>query len=216
MTDLMTEVYVADGYLNTVVIDSARKLMPVLYQNIFDRFGIDSAQFAKNVEYYYGNPIETEKLVGNVRKVLTKYERDAIRQDSIKQVYVRDSINRVQHWTRLAQEARQLILNVYQDTTAYEIEENNISFFARASLNVQRHELYKPTAIDPDMADEAVSEEEQTDSLSTEPVAELSDSLLILEKPREILPSINDTIFDLPRPFRLQRFDLEKIKQNLQ
>jgi hypothetical protein len=66
------------------------------------------------------------------------------------------------------------------------------------------------------MADEAVSEEEQTDSLSTEPVAELSDSLLILEKPREILPSINDTIFDLPRPFRLQRFDLEKIKQNLQ
>src|SRR5690606_19731197 len=117
MADMMTEVYTVDGYLNVVDIDSARKLLPVLYQHVFDRYKIDSTQFDQNVDYYYGNPVMLEKLMTEVQKQLTEQEREARRQDSISQVQVRDSIMVVQRWRQLEQEAKDRILSVHIDTT---------------------------------------------------------------------------------------------------
>src|SRR5690606_31008386 len=95
MSDLMTEVYVLDSYLNTLPIDSGRKVMPVLYQNIFNKFKIDSARFSQNLDYYYGDPIALEKLNITVKDVLSGYEKEALRTDSVEHARVRDSINRV-------------------------------------------------------------------------------------------------------------------------
>ncbi|HMR19564.1 MAG TPA: DUF4296 domain-containing protein, partial [Sphingobacterium sp.] len=125
MTNLMTEIYVLDGYLNTLPIDSSRKLLPVLYGSLFDRFKIDSTMFMQNLDYYYGNPLELEKLNTKVQKKLSGYERDAVRVDSIEQARVMDSINTAHRWLRLAQEAKDLIQNVYLDTsTVYDFAEN--------------------------------------------------------------------------------------------
>ncbi len=160
MSDLMTEVYILDSYLNTLPIDSGRKVMPVLYQSLFDRFDLDSAGFTANLDYYYGNPVETEKLNSTVKDILTQYEKKAIRVDSIENARVRDSINRVNQLEQWAAEMKDLILNVHLDTTSYTFEANNSAFFQRiASLQINRHVFTKPVPIDPE-AEEAILEEE--------------------------------------------------------
>ncbi|NGM61826.1 DUF4296 domain-containing protein [Sphingobacterium sp. SGG-5] len=151
ISDLMTEVYLLDSYLNTLAIDSGRKVMPVLYANLFDKFGIDSARFADNIDYYYGNPIALEKLQTTVKEVLTQYEKDALKLDSIEHARVRDSINRVTHLEQWAAAMKDLILNVHLDTTDYTIEANNTSFFQPlASSRIYRHRFTKPTPSDPE------------------------------------------------------------------
>ena len=68
--DLFTEVSLVDAYLNTLPLDSGRKVLPVLYDNLFKQFGIDSNRFKQNVDFYYGNPLLTETVYTKVGEKL--------------------------------------------------------------------------------------------------------------------------------------------------
>lgn len=101
MSEILTEVSLIDGYLNSLPTDSARKVMPVLYGKVFERFKLDSALFIRNVDYYYGNPELTEKVYKKVQENLSQYERVARVEDSVRTAFVQDSINRINYMQRL-------------------------------------------------------------------------------------------------------------------
>lgn len=101
MSEILTEVSLIDGYLNSLPTDSARKVMPVLYGKVFERFKLDSALFIRNVDYYFGNPELTEKIYKKVQENLSQYERVARVEDSVRTAFVQDSINRINYMQRL-------------------------------------------------------------------------------------------------------------------
>lgn len=198
MSDMMTEVYAVDGYLNVLPIDSSRKLLPVLYQEIFDRFMIDSTQFNQNVDYYYGDPVQLEKLLTEVQKKLTTHERAAMVKDSISQAHVRDSIIVVQRWERLAREAKDRILHVYVDTTMqYDLVRYSHDFFTSLGLNFERFTPAKPRPTippDPSMTEEVPAEEEVPDELQPKETELDSQPLEVLPVEEAIRPIRNRPI----------------------
>lgn len=196
MADMMTEVYTVDGYLNVVDIDSARKLLPVLYQHVFDRYKIDSTQFDQNVDYYYGNPVMLEKLMTEVQKKLTEQEREARRQDSISQVQVRDSIMVVQRWRQLEQEAKDRILSVHIDTTMrYDLVRYSYDFFAGLGLNFERYRPNKPmpkAPVQPNVTEDGPDEEvEVTNDSQPEEIKVDPDALEVRQAEEAIRPVRN-------------------------
>src|SRR5690606_13405973 len=106
MADLMTDVHLADGYLTTLLVASSRKVIDGLYDGIFQKYGIDSAAFRKNINYYLGNPIVTKDLYAEVTKKLRDHERGYQVADSLRNAAVTDSIRTVQRFERLKHEAR--------------------------------------------------------------------------------------------------------------
>lgn len=56
MIALLTDVHVADGYINSIPVDSATKISPVLYSSILAKHHTDSVQFAKSLNWYTLHP----------------------------------------------------------------------------------------------------------------------------------------------------------------
>ncbi|WP_423149635.1 DUF4296 domain-containing protein [Rubrolithibacter danxiaensis] len=52
MVNALTDIHLADGYVNSVPPDSARNVTPVLYQSIYKKYNTDSAGFAQSLKYY--------------------------------------------------------------------------------------------------------------------------------------------------------------------
>lgn len=101
MTDVLTEVSLVDGYLNTLPSDSAKRVMPVLYDKIFKKYDLDSATFVKNLDFYFGNPNVTDKIYTDINKKLSNYEREFHIEDSIRNAFQQDSMNRVHYFQRV-------------------------------------------------------------------------------------------------------------------
>jgi len=101
ITEVLTEVSLVDGYLNTLPSDSAKRVMPVLYDKIFKKYDLDSATFVKNLDFYFGNPNLTDKIYVDVNKNLNNYQREFHVEDSIRNVFVQDSITRVHYIQRV-------------------------------------------------------------------------------------------------------------------
>lgn len=111
----LTEIQLTDSYLNILPIDSARKVMLPLYQVTFDKYGLDSVSFKKNLDYY-GKDAEVmsaiyKKVEDNLtkeNKFYTDIERkkqDSIRtRDSIVNARIQDSTNRVMRQQQQSQE----------------------------------------------------------------------------------------------------------------
>ncbi|WDF66997.1 DUF4296 domain-containing protein [Sphingobacterium oryzagri] len=116
MVDLMAEVHLMDGYFNTLPIDSSRKLVDGMYSNVFAQYGIDSAGFSRNLSYYLGNPTLSKKIYAQINQKLTGMDRGYRVADSVRNAQVADSIHAVQRYTKLRDEAHELMLNVHLDT----------------------------------------------------------------------------------------------------
>lgn len=101
ITEVLTEVSLVDGYLNTLPSDSAKRVMPVLYDKIFEKYDLDSATFVKNLDFYFGNPNLTDKIYTNVNSKLSSYEREIHLEDSIRNAFQQDSMNRVHYLQRV-------------------------------------------------------------------------------------------------------------------
>lgn len=99
--DVLTEVSLVDGYLNTIPNDSSQRMMPALYDVIFKKYKIDSATFVKNLDFYFADPNLTEKIYLVVNDNLNKYDRTYAIQDSIQMAFRQDSIGRVRFYERL-------------------------------------------------------------------------------------------------------------------
>lgn len=126
MSALLLEVHLTDGYLSSLSKDSAEKVLPVLYDQIFKKFSIDSTSFATNIAYYMGDPTLVEKVYGDVHKKLQEMNRQYATDDSLKMVHVQDSVNRVMRLQKNASDMNNLILQVAKDTSKM-----NYSEFAR-------------------------------------------------------------------------------------
>lgn len=144
MTELMTEVALIDAYLNTLPIDSGRKVMPVFYRNAFDKFKLDSSSFLKNLDYYLGNPVLTEKIYTDINKSLVAKDVVYRRQDSIDNVVVQDSIRHAMRLQRDAQMMKDMIVNVHRDSMAYTYTLYGIDFLAKNDLNLNAYGIQVP------------------------------------------------------------------------
>ncbi|GHE34123.1 DUF4296 domain-containing protein [Sphingobacterium griseoflavum] len=136
MANLMADVHLLDGYLNTLPVDSSRKVIDGLYEEIFRRYGIDSTAFTKNLSYYFEDPSASKQLYVDVNKKLTDLDRDYRVEDSLENARVSDSIRQVQYYTRLRDEAYQLIQHVYLDSIPLSYRTYRNDFMRRAGLNL--------------------------------------------------------------------------------
>lgn len=141
MSELLTEVAMIDGYLNTLMIDSAKKVMPVLYENAFKKFDIDSTQFKQNLTYYLGNPPLAEKVYGQVTVKLQGMERQYYKEDSIRNVFVQDSVSRAYRLQANAIRMRNALLSHHKDTLSYNYYDNSIYFKELVPLKINPIEL---------------------------------------------------------------------------
>lgn len=145
MVDLMTDIHLVDGYLNTLPVDSTRKVIDGLYEKVFEKYGIDSVTFKANIAYYLGNPIESKGLYAEITKKLNAYEDDYRRADSLKNARTSDSIRVVQRYQRLKDAARKLILDVQVDTIPLTYRVSQKDFMERAGLNAVA--IYQPALV---------------------------------------------------------------------
>lgn len=137
MVEMMTEVHLVDGYLSTLSIDSSRKVINSLYGRIFDKYQLDSVGFQRNVDFYLGNPTLSKKLYSTINQSITNKDIEFRRADSTIQATLNDSIQRVQYYTKLAEESRTLILNAKKDTLPLSFERYHQNFMSRVGINVR-------------------------------------------------------------------------------
>jgi len=54
MEGILYDMHVVDGYVSTILEpDSAKKVASSYYKGIYKKFGIDSAQYKRSLDYYY-------------------------------------------------------------------------------------------------------------------------------------------------------------------
>jgi len=116
MADLLTEVHLLDGYLNTLPFDSSRRVIDGLYGRLFEKYGIDSVSFRENVSHYLGNPLVSKELYVDVTKKLKEFDRQLHVEDSLRIVFVTDSARRANHYRKLWEESQKLLFEQPSDT----------------------------------------------------------------------------------------------------
>lgn len=122
--ELMTKVHILDGYIGTIPIDSARKVIDPLYNQLLEKYKLDTLSFDKNVDYYMGNPNLTAETYGNIVKNLEVQEKEFYKKDSIRNAIFQDSVSRVMMMTRKMDLANQMILNAKSDSIKMTPAEN--------------------------------------------------------------------------------------------
>ncbi|WP_216629167.1 DUF4296 domain-containing protein [Sphingobacterium lumbrici] len=216
MTKLMTEVHLIDGYLSTLNKDSAVKVLPVLYEDIFKKYGLDSTTFADNLTHYMGNPNLTEKLYVGVKEILEGYNKEIMVKDSLRNAYLQDSINRVYRLRKNADDMRNLISNVVLDTTKMTYIESARVFYTRSGVGIQ---VYGVHILPPVVT---VPQTPFTDTISPinddrlnrdQPVKQSPVDTLPVEMHLETLQPWSDTSRNVPRyiPHRLKPLQRPKI-----
>jgi hypothetical protein len=76
MIEVLTEIHIAEGRLKTVNIfsDSAKKMAPVLYHQIYQEQQVTAEEFKKSYDYYQQNPKQFEAMIDKVIIELSKKE----------------------------------------------------------------------------------------------------------------------------------------------
>ncbi len=175
MTDLMTQVSLIDAYLNTLPIDSGRKVMPVLYEHAFKKFNLDSVSFGKNLDYYLGSPILTEKIYTNINTVLSEKDRVYQQEDSIRNAIVQDSLQEVMRLQRYTAMVKDMISNVHRDSTSYTYVLYGVDFLNKAELQLNAYGIQVPVitpTVPEKPKEEGVAEVEEGKSDTTKRVEE--------------------------------------------
>ena len=137
--DALTEIQLTDSYLNILPIDSARKVILPLYQVTFDKYGLDSVSFKKNLDYYGKDAEVMSAIYKKVEENLTKENKfyadidrrkqDSIRsRDSIVNVRIQDSTNRVMRAQQAYQERIAALIHYTPDTAKLSFREAALSF----------------------------------------------------------------------------------------
>lgn len=201
MADLLSEVSMIDAYINTLPIDSGRRVLPVLYDNLFKEFEIDSNQYKINQDYYFGNPKLTEKIYVEVNKKLVDLERAYNQEDSIRNVVVHDSLRRVTKIQNLDRERRSLAINYQKDTTKYTYVSDGLSFLRKAELQLNAYGIQIPAITTPVV--QPVSVEEQ---------APIADSVSTLDKDQVPLEPVKPAIVkkELPNQPKAKKIQIQE------
>lgn len=84
MALVLHDIHVFDGYINAITYsDSAKKVAASYYNGIYKKFGIDSALYARSLDYYNRNPRVMTEIYTNVVNRLEKEKKAFIRADSL-------------------------------------------------------------------------------------------------------------------------------------
>lgn len=135
MTELMTEVHLIDAYLNTLPVDSSRKVIGGLYEEVFRKFDLDSTSFTANLNHYLGNAVASKTMYEDVNKNLTAYEAVYLKEDSVRQAFYADSVRRQMRLITLKELTHKLIFEVEPDTIPYSYKDNARSLMESLSLS---------------------------------------------------------------------------------
>lgn len=76
LCDVLTDIHLADGSLkaNYILGDSASKIAPHLYKQVYERHQIDSATLQKSLNYYTDHPEKLEYVYTLINEKLSKLE----------------------------------------------------------------------------------------------------------------------------------------------
>lgn len=202
MIDLLTDVHLVDGYLNTLPVDSTRKVIDGLYEEVFEKYGIDSVKFKENITYYLGNPIASKELYVEVTKKLNAYEDDYRRTDSLKNARVSDSIRVVQRYERLKESARRLILDVHVDTIPLTYRVHQKDF-------MEGTELYAIQTYQPTIQPSASKKTDDSNAEASEKYQVDSNAVSVEQKPATTSRRVRPTPVQSPVPQKVEAKPLE-------
>ncbi|MFC3559155.1 DUF4296 domain-containing protein [Pedobacter jamesrossensis] len=89
MQKILYDIHVADGYISTILQpDSSKKVAAAYYKGIYEKFGIDSAQYNKSMNYYYANPKDLDKIYKNISKTLESQKKTLEKVDSLQKAKI--------------------------------------------------------------------------------------------------------------------------------
>jgi hypothetical protein len=87
MTDILFDMHIADGYMNTVYSHLSQKQANP-YTSIYKKYNIDSVQFRHNLEYYSEQPQVFQDIYAEISKRLHSTEKSIIEEESKKQLAI--------------------------------------------------------------------------------------------------------------------------------
>ncbi|GEM_PF-399152 len=207
MVELLGEVHVLDGYLTTIPIDSAKKVMDPLYNELFNKYGLDSASFTKNLDYYYGDPALSVETYDRVVKSLQEKENAFIKEDSVRNAIFSDSIRTVNFQNMRWQGRVNSLMNAKADTLPYGIAEITRRMLSPTGLDlIWKNNIYdKPTQVPGAAVQPQTLTEEQlptvTDSVQPQE-AQPQEAEPQEAQPQELKPVGNGRPTDVRRPLR--------------
>lgn len=89
MQKILYDIHVADGYVSTILVpDSSKKIAAAYYKGIYKKFGIDSAQYNKSMDYYYAHPKDLDKIYKNISKTLESQKKTLEKVDSLQKAKI--------------------------------------------------------------------------------------------------------------------------------
>lgn len=136
MANLLTEVHLIDGYMNSLPVDSTRKIIESMYEQVFVKYQIDSTEFKRNLTHYLQNPVVAKEIYSVVNSNLTGYDREFQISDSLEFARVNDSMRIAQHYIALKEESEALILKVKQDSIPYDYKINTELLLKRIGMPI--------------------------------------------------------------------------------
>jgi len=204
--DALTEIQLTDSYLNILPIDSARKVMLPLYQVTFDKYGLDSVSFRKNLDYY-GKDAEVmsaiyKKVEDNLtkeNKFYTDIERkkqDSIRtRDSIQNMRIQDSTNRVMRAQQAYQERIAALIHYLPNKSKFNFRESSLLFNkgvqTKTGISVEGYLMNQLSAGSSNLPIEMPTPQKNTGPQTTKPGTSVKDTAVI-QKPVEPQPATSE------------------------
>jgi len=89
MTEILYDIHVADAYISMIYVpDSARRVAAAYYKGIYKKYDIDSALYAKSLNYYSERPDVFSKMYEGVKDRLNKQKLALVKADSLENVKV--------------------------------------------------------------------------------------------------------------------------------
>lgn len=89
MEQVLYNVHMVDGMIGNIMQnDSAKKVAAAYYKGIYEKFDIDSAQFAHSMDYYYSNPVVMSKMYTNIVARLEKEKKKLDDEDERKRMAI--------------------------------------------------------------------------------------------------------------------------------
>lgn len=78
MENIIYDIHVVDGYASVAALptlDSTKKVIAPVYKGVYKKYGIDSALYAKSMDYYYQHPQLLKEMYERIVAKLSK-EKD--------------------------------------------------------------------------------------------------------------------------------------------
>ncbi|WP_374163906.1 DUF4296 domain-containing protein [Arcticibacter sp. MXS-1] len=96
MTDVLTDIHLADGYASVNYTDSGKAKVAALYQAVYKKYDTDSVQVRKSLEYYTKHPDVLQLIYKDITARIETLTRDAQKEDERRykeqQARIRDSL----------------------------------------------------------------------------------------------------------------------------